>query len=506
LPELASRPGYRLWAWLGVPVRWIALGVALTCVAFVCAAVISVQPLFALAVPMVLASAVVAIRYPAAAIVVVFALTGVNGSLRAFTGAPVGAIIDLILGSLWVGAIWRFLSGGRSRPYWLWPGVVAVGLYLAVTAASVFAAPSVSFGVAAFHISGWYVLVFLLIAYGGWKPGTQERMARGIVVVALLVGAYATLRWFIGPASSERELADQTTGIYNIVEGKLRLVGSFTSGHELAAWCALAIPFCLAMGLGFRGRWRLLAAAACGTCAIGLFGSSGRIGAVATVVGLAVVLGLVQFGRAYRTLRVPVTVAGLVAIAALGVTAFGLTVQTSGPGTERYTVLLHPDRDVAYRTRQYKWRGALKDADRHPFGDGLGTAGRIQVERGRFSTVGSENVENSYLKVAVEQGFAVMGLFVVSVLLLLAGLIRRTVASQRLVASTLGIGAVGALTAYLVLLTSALYIEGLTALAAWIMVGVGVSQFAALEERPERAREHERDALPAVRSPAPAAG
>ena len=67
-----------------------------------------------------------------------------------------------------------------------------------------------------------------------------------------------------------------------------------------------------------------------------------------------------------------------------------------------------------------------------------------------------------------------------SLLLLLAGLSRRAAIARDPPAATLGIGAAGVLTGMLVLFYLGLYIEGLGALAGWILVGLGISQFATL--------------------------
>ena len=108
-------------------------------------------------------------------------------------------------------------------------------------------------------------------------------------------------------------------------------------------------------------------------------------------------------------------------------------------------------------------------------GRGLGTAGRTQQQRGRFYNIASFDVDNSYLKVGMEQGFFVMLFFGLAMAVLLAGLmlaaVRETVASR----AALLIGAAGALTAMAILFYAGTYVEDLTALAGWILVGLGIS-------------------------------
>src|SRR5260370_33301007 len=101
-------------------------------------------------------------------------------------------------------------------------------------------------------------------------------LARMIGIAAALVGGYATLRWSIGPAQVEPSLALQST--YNLVNGKLKLIGSFPNGADLALWTSLALPFCVAFGLAARGRWPLIAATAGWLGAIAPVGSQGRAG------------------------------------------------------------------------------------------------------------------------------------------------------------------------------------------------------------------------------------
>ena len=154
-------------------------------------------------------------------------------------------------------------------------------------------------------------------------------------------------------------------------------------------------------------------------------------------------------------------------------------------------MILTPNRDAAYQTRLSKWTTALEDIDRNPFGGGLGTAGRLYREQGRFQTISSIDVDNSYLKVALEQGFAVMLLFGAGLALLLVGIARRAWLTVDRSRATVGIGAAAALASYMVMLNSAVYIEGLTAMAAWTVVGLGVAQFATLPSSPEDAAQDE---------------
>jgi hypothetical protein len=442
-------------AWSGIVAGGVILGL-----------MIDRQPLLALALPAALASAFLLRRYPAAGVVALFALTGSWGTLTAYTELKVGAIVDLILAGLWFGVIWTYLLKGRKRPLRVWPGVAAAALYLVVTALQIFTAGGIWGGVSSFRTSAWYMTAFLLIGYAGWQPKTYKRIAYGVVAVAALVGAYATLRWVIGPTPTERSLALQQP--VNFVDGELRLFGSFWSGHQLGAWCSVALPFCLACALAFRGRWRAIAVGACLVLTIGLLGSEARTAMVAVVFGLATAFVLYQSARAFRGLHLGATAAALIAAVAVGLVVFSWTAGTSERDTERYTVVLTPSRDPAFRERLLRWRDAFEEIDRHPFGAGLGTAS-------------PKSVDNSYLHIALDQGLLIMALFIAAMLLLLVGLARLAILTLDRHKAGLSIGACGALAAYLVLLTSGGYIEGLIAIAAWVIVGLGVAQFAWLE-------------------------
>lgn len=454
---------------------------ALVLTALIAAAAVASQPLFALAPLGLVTAAALSNRFPAAAVLSVFALTAFNGTITALTPFPVGLAVDCVLAGLWAGTVWRLATTHRERPVWFWPGVAGVAGYLGLTAFEIVTAESLTIGLESFRITAWYMLAVLLIGYAGWDRQTYGRVARGVVAVAALTGAYAVMRWIIGPAASERTLAVKSADIYNFVQGDLRVFGSFTSGHELGAWSAIAVPFCFAFALGTPGRWRLVAVLAAVLCTLGMLASQVRIGLVAAIVGVVVAIVLFQGARAFPTVRIHATAAALLLVPVVGLGAFALTVGGSAGGGSRYELILTPGRDEAYQTRVTKWRTALEDIDRHPFGGGLGSAGQVNREKGRFANIGSIGVDNSYLKIALEQGFVVMVLFAAGLLLLLAGLARRAWATSDPARATLGIGAAATLASYLTLLTSALYIEGLTAMAAWTVVGLGVAQFAALE-------------------------
>jgi hypothetical protein len=446
--------------------------------ALVAGAVLSFQPLLALAAPALLVSALACSRYPVAATAGVFLLTGAYNTIEAYTPLPVGLTVDLLLAGLWAGVVWSYLFGGRDRPVWIWPGVAVIGAYLAITVAGMLGAESVSGGVFAFRGTAWYIAAALLVGYAGWRTVTYHRIARGFVAAAVLVGGYATFRWIVGPAAAEQDLAFATNAKYQFVNNELRLFGSFNDGKALGAWTAAVIPFCVAFALAFTGRWRIPAAAGAGLCLLALLGSEARGAFAGAVVGVLLVLALYQLSRGVPGLHLGITAAAVIGIAAVGVFLFTQTAGSDEASSQRYSALLNPGDDLAYQARLFKWRTALDDIRDKPFGMGLGAAGGAQQRYGRFATVGSSSIDSSYLKIAFEQGFAAMIVFAIGVLLLVAGLARRALVTLDRHRAGLAMGGCGALVAFSVLMYSENSIEGLPALTMWLLVGLGISQFA----------------------------
>lgn len=442
------------------------------------ATLVTLLPLAALIVPLILISAVLCARYPGAAVVGAFVLTGTLNTVTVFTPLPVGETVDLILAGLLVSIVWNYALHRRDRPLWLWPGAVASVLYLFFTGLEIFTADVTFNALYAFRVSAWYMLAFLLIGYARWHPSTYRRIARGVTAVAAAVGAYALLRWIIGPADAEEAEALAAAGTYNFVNEDFRLIGSFPSGHHLAGWTAIMTPFCVACALSHPGRWRVTAGTAAALCSLAVLASEVRTGLVAAAAGVAIVVLLYQLSRGFPGPHLGATAGAVVAAAVVAVVAFSLAVGGSEESRSRYTVLTRPSEDAAFQDRTAKWRTALAEIRRHPLGQGLGSGGQTHQRYGRFRTIASQDVDNSYLKIALDQGMAVMVFFAFSALMLLYGLARRAAFTGSRESAGVAMGAAGALAAFLILMSTGVYIEGLTALAAWMLVGLGVSQFA----------------------------
>ncbi len=439
------------------------------------ALLIATSPVIAIALPALALTAIACARFPAAGLTGVFLAAGTFGSLSAFTPLSGQQLGDLLMAGLWLAAIWGWTMSGRRRPAWLWPGVALLVAYVLLTAGEILTAQSTSTGLQSFRASAWYMAAALLIAYAPWSDAARARMLRSIMFALALVGGYATLRWAIGPAPQERAQAQQL--LNNFLGGKLRPVGSFTSTKELASWMAMTIPFAAGMAVAGRGRTRLIAVAALGLSTLAMFAADVRAGPTAAVPGVIVVLVLYQLSQAFRGIRGPTLAIAVGATVLLGGGAFALTLGSNPDTGRRYQAILNPASDSSYQARLVKWRTAIRDIDTAPLGHGLGTTGRVEQRYGRFANIGSVDVDNSYLKIAFEQGFFVMGLFAAALLLLLIGLARRAVVTLEPARAGPALAACGTLVAMIVVFFVGNYVEGLPALGAWVLVGLGLSQF-----------------------------
>ena len=69
---------------------------------------------------------------------------------------------------------------------------------MGITAFEVLLTHPISLGLQGFRAASWYMAAFLLVAIAPWSERTHRRIAHGVAVVALLVGAYCTIRWISG--------------------------------------------------------------------------------------------------------------------------------------------------------------------------------------------------------------------------------------------------------------------------------------------------------------------
>ncbi len=440
--------------------------------------------MYSLGIPALLITAAICRSRPLIGLFVLFFLTGAFGSLTALTPVTPGPIVQLLLLALWGACLWSYAVGSERPRLRAMPELWLPLAYIAFTALSVGLSDDQLFALEAFRGSTWFMLAGVLIAIAPWPASVYHAASRAFVLVAAMVGAYATVRWIIGPAAAEEKAALALAGPYNVVDGEVRLFGSFNSGHQLGTWTGLALPFCTAALVTLRGRWRLVALAACALCAVALLGSEVRGSFVAALAGLSLVVLLYQLSRGFPGLHIGATAVVLTTGVLVGTVVFSFTAGRSEGSTARYENILSPSKDASYQERVIKWKDALQESQGQLFGEGLGRGGLTQTVNGRFRTAGSVNVDNGYVKVLYEQGLVMLVLFVVGALGLLAALAIRGARSTDRETAGLAIGACGASTSFLVSLISGVYIEELLGLTAWLLIGLGVGALSIARRAP----------------------
>jgi hypothetical protein len=434
------------------------------------------QPV-AVFVPALAALAYLAVRrWPMRALVFGFALSSIYGSLEAFTTVSAGPLVDLVLIGLWLTFLVPLALAQRSRELRLTPGMLLLIAYVVVTLGGLVVASDVNFAARDFRLSIWHVMAAIPITYIAWRPVTLDRAAKLFGVVALLGGAYATLRWAIGPSGKESALLQGGAGVlYNQVEvGEDKVQGAFPNGQELGLWASLMVPFLVASTLSWRGPWKVVAGCGVPLVAVGLLGSGQRSGLVAAIAGAAVVLVVNQLSRGFRGPRLGAVGLAVVALVAAGTVVFP-TVVDSPTKQQRYENILTPQRDGPFQERLFKWRNAFADLRGHPLGRGIGQAG-AGVDQQRFSGNASDNVDNSYVKIAYEQGAAVMVLFAVALIALLIELVRHAVWTRAPGGAAHAMAGAGVLTAIILQFAGNRHIEALALLAGLMVVAFGLVQ------------------------------
>jgi hypothetical protein len=453
---------------------WAAAGLVLLSYGLLGAERLVPKPLFVLALPAGIAAGLVCRRRPWIAVVALFAISSAYGTIDAFTAVPPSKLVDLLLGGLWLGIAWRWLVGERVAVQ-LPAGVLMLTGFAIISLAQVIGAPSMSFGLHTFVSTGLYLLTVLLVGLSEMDERRLAAIGKGIVAIGVLVAGYAVLRDVIGPAAQEQALAAREP--FNYKDGKQLLIGSFESRHQLGQWCALMVPFCAGMAAVLKGRWRLAALAIIPLCAVAFVGSEARAAMVGAIAGLLVVLTLFSMGRAFPGPRLGTVVAALIVIAGGGGAAIALSGGGSSETTKKFTVVLHPNDDAAYRARRAKWDEALREIRKQPMGHGLATANQIQQQQGRFVSIGSFNIDNSYLRIGYEQGVVPALLYIAALLTLALGLVRRAIATPDPARAGPALAAAGTLAAYIVVMYPSNAFDGYTALTAWLLAGVGLAPF-----------------------------
>lgn len=461
--------------WHRLSGKGAALAGALAAVAVAIGFARFVDPTVGLLVWALVITGDVVYRWPATAIVVALAMDSGYGSLKAFFHLPANGIATAVLVGMFAATLGALLFGRRRQAAVVWPGTVPLALYVAAVALSMAFAPNFAPALKVARTEGLYIFAALLLAYGPWKPGTHGRVRRAFVWIALIVGAYATLRWAIG--ASAKEKAQVSSLVYNsTAPGHEKVQGPFPSGSELGIWTSSVIPFLIATVLSGRGRIRGVALAALPLCVIGLLGSALRAGLVSTIAGTVVVLLLYTFAVSMPPKRPLVLIAVVGGMIAGGIAIFPQVVGHDPHSVQRYRNLLNFTQDASFQLRIQKWDQAFSRLGGHPFGFGLGTIG---YEAGNRPTVNDVNpiLDSSYVRIAYEQGVGVMVLFIASLVLILAGLVRRGVVTRDRARAGPAIAAAGTLVSAMVLMFTEMFTDAPCALISWIIVGLGMAPF-----------------------------
>lgn len=436
------------------------------------------DPKLALAVPAAVVGGLVTQRFPATSLSLVFLLAGTYGSIEAFTGVPGDSVMDKIINGLWVGVLGLLLIGRRTVKVRATPALFLLASFLAASVLAVFATEPVDNGIRALRLAPLFLSMILLIGYGGFSRGTLERVARVMVLVSLLVAAYAALRWAIG--TSAKEAALQSTAMdrqYNqlAITSDVKVQGSLPNGVLLGLWSACTIPLLAAAAISWRGAFRLAAVAALPLSGIALLGSSQRAGLAAALAGALTIVALHVLSRSVRGPRLGIAVATALLLV-VGASVVYPAVIDNPEKQKRYENLLTPSEDGPFQERLTKWRATLDAIEEERFGHGLGAGNPVSVPH-RFSDIAYYNIDNSYLMIAYDQGLLVLGLFAVAMFVLLVELLRFAVWTRGPGAATMAAAGAGTLVAMLVEFMANDFIYAPPIVAGWMIVGLGVAQY-----------------------------
>lgn len=420
-------------------------------------------------VPLLALVAFAAYRRPVGAVWAIAAFLVLNGYAFAHGGSSLrlptqGLVLGLLLAAI-VARLTRPAVAPVSRP-----GLILLGLYLVLSALMIAIAPERSIAVQAYREQLLPLMLLPAVALYPWSPGQLRRIVAGVVVSVVAGGLYAMLRLVTGPDGSELAIARETS---HRVGGELALYGSFISRQDLATWASVGAPFLVALLPLLRGRWRLAALAGVAMCGVAVLESEVRVALVGVAVGCATVLVISAVTRMQRP-EVGRIVAVVALVSVVGGLVYAGTVRGDSASQQRFEAVLDPGSDFSFSRRQSKWSDVIPDINREALGHGLGTAGQVNRERGRFYTPDHYSIDNAYLQLAYQQGWAVVALLGGAVVLLLLGLCT-TVMRASAETAALRSGAIGAVVAWSIALAAGDYLETGGTFLAMLVAGVAVA-------------------------------
>lgn len=458
--------------------RDAALATGVVAAAFVTAPNIVGHPQVALALPAAFVVTAAVVRWPVPCAGALFLLSSSYGTVGSLTPLPPDRAMDLLIAGLGLALLWHFVSEQRSRRLVPAPGLVLLGAYILITLLEVEGARTRQLGFLAFHTTVFNMTVALAVAYAPWNERTRRALVHVVLACAVAVSAYAVFRYAIGPAPAERDAVRSAVGNSGYGRsGQIPLFGSFLSPKELGAWCAIVTPFAFAFALGDTGRTRLLAVTVCLLAPVAIFGSNARLALLAVICGVVVTLAAFTVSRARGGLRLGTSLAAVGLILAIGVGGFAVVHGGDNEELARYQGILHPNRVQSVQERRATWAVALREIPRKPLGGGLGSSGPVAFTNAQYALTVPPFLDNSYLQIALDQG-AVVLVFVLALIALLGGLLRRGAGAVSGEGAWPGIGAAGALAAFAVLMYGGTFANGPLTVAIWMLVGLGIGSAA----------------------------
>jgi hypothetical protein len=458
---LGLRPAY----WI-LPVPAIA-GVVIT----------ALYPTAGLALGALLLITVLAVRAPPLAFVGSLAMFGLEGTLKmrlSVEGAPSplalgAALIDLSL-IISVTGLVAHDRGAALRRLWSRFGTaerVVAGALLAWLALSVVQIPlggKLGNGLEGFRLVHFY----LLGVVGGILTAAQlkpDRLTQLLLVVLGAIAAYATFRGIVGPTENERAFAASRSPTEAFGEHP-RDVGSFNSVVALVSYMVPGAVFALVVAY-LRPRWRILGAAVFLMAMFGIIASYVRTALVAVVAGgIALAALLVGGSGVDKTRKVYATALTLLVLAAgYGATLIAGEVDPIAEG--RAESLSNPFTDSSVTLRLDRWKHSLDKLSSDPLGTGVGTTGRATFESRKQGTY----TDSSFVKILQEQGYPGGFLFLFAMIGAVA-LCARRLARAGPLSRPVGVAALAAFVAFLVLCLMGEYVEQPGKTLSWAMLGI----------------------------------
>jgi hypothetical protein len=412
-------------------------GLALTCaVAVVVAGVlIAAWPTTMALVAVVGVGLLLAWRMPPLAIALGLLMLGFEGSVKVLLGledsplpggnrAAGAAAIDIVL---FAGVVAVLVRDRGRTPLAIWRRLgraerVAVGLlagWLVVSLPQLAQSAHLTQGLDGLRLFQSYVLVGVAAAVLVTVPWFARRGVVVLLAIGLAVGLYAAVRVVVGAAPAEIALATDTSAT-TMYGSKVRAVGSFSGAVGLNSYLVPLALFSLVLGM-LVPRHRLLAWAVTAVALVPIAASYARTPLLGIMIALALMLVVLLSTADVPVRRKLVILAA--AVGALGATYGAIYLASRGTPLLRRRAhgILDPFDDKSMRDRFDAWGRALDRVAADPLGAGVGEAG------GSGPSVGlrGHTLDNSFLKVLVDQGVVVGTAFLAGVLLLIVTIARR---------------------------------------------------------------------------------